>query len=194
MKFHVLYDEDAIFEEIDRMQLFNNPDEFTVRYCPSKTKQTYPPVNMDTPLVRMIHDKMRQLHCNVVPLVNERFLYCLETWDKEADVTKTRQTQTASALTWHDDDYGAIPHAVFTCIVYYHRGQYIGGGNLLIKDDAGNIKKIDTWSRRTIVIFEGRMEHCPEDIFLRNAPFGTLRTVDDISRRVVSFFCAKAEK
>ena len=65
----------------------------------------------------------------------------------------------SSALTWHEDDYGATSYKVNTVVLYLRKDKTIRGGNLLVK--GANKVMIE---ENTIVMMDGRLVHKPEDL------------------------------
>lgn len=63
-------------------------------------------------------------------------------------------------LTWHEDDYGAVPYKVYSILFYLRKDISIKGGNLLYK--INNIQNVYNVEEGNILSFRGDFIHIPE--------------------------------
>lgn len=165
MKFHAVYGLTDVFDTVQNLQLFE--------ICKKSHKDRiviWPESEISNyvfPIVQLLYQKMQELHCKMEELKSEN--YVLELWDKSFITTENdlqnqlqQKIHQSSPFSWHSDDYGILSYPVYTCIVYFSKGDGIEQSNLLIKDSNDNIQLIDVWSQKTVIIFDGDVEHCAQ--------------------------------
>lgn len=184
MKIHVEYDRNDLFNLIKESKIFDIMDNFFIDNF--TLYDSYIDNNYLVEYINSIYKKLIELGCDIEePIINDDKNHAFEFWNTKYNKNKKVHT---SKLTWHMDDYDApVNYQVYTAILYYHRGDGITNGNLLI-DTLQEEIKIDCWSRPTLVIFKGDTYHKPEDVTVTDQEKELKRQV------VVVFFKCKNKK
>lgn len=180
MMLRIQYDNDKLFDLLQRSKVFKIMDNNKVDHLKINMNIVSQNKYLDC-LKSEIYEQLKSMNCNVLKPTENNFI--MEFWN--TSFNKWRKIQRTS-LDWHTDDYQLIPYQTYTAILYYHKGDGIEGGNLKIMEDKDNsdITIIDTWSMKTLLIFEGDLYHCPEAVTVINKQ-------KELKRQIVTMFFAK---
>jgi|LauGreDrversion4_2_1035121.scaffolds.fasta_scaffold05267_11 hypothetical protein len=178
----IQYCNNELFEYVKKSKVFKIMDQNKLDHL-TITENTVTQNMYLNKLKYDVYEQLKRMNCDVLKPTEENFI--MEFWNTTFDKHKKIQR---TSLDWHTDDYELIPYKTYTAILYFYKSDGITGGNLKIMEekdiDNTDIKIIDTWSMKTLLIFEGDLYHCPQEVTVINND-------QTLKRQIVTMFFAR---